>query len=94
MTRLSVRKNTAKPKPSKKEKFEINGSRSKYSKVVFTKSITAQKMKAARQAASAAFFPFGSASLKNMTTPPKETLTPQSADFLCTYCVLISFSVS
>ncbi|OMI25230.1 hypothetical protein BTA31_19055 [Bacillus haynesii] len=56
MTRLSVRKNTAKPKPSKKEKFEINGSRSKYSKVVFTKSITAQKMKAARQAASAAFF--------------------------------------
>jgi len=53
LTRLSVRKNTA--SPSKTETFEINDSQSKYSKAVFT----AQKMKAARQAASAAFFLMG-----------------------------------
>lgn len=58
LTRRSVRKNTAKPKPSKKEKFEINGSRTKYSKVVFTKSITAQKMKARTASSVCGFFSF------------------------------------
>ncbi|KAA0834889.1 hypothetical protein EI977_19355 [Bacillus paralicheniformis] len=32
LTRLSVRKNTVRLKPSKTEKFDINGSRSTYSK--------------------------------------------------------------
>ncbi|NJE37813.1 hypothetical protein E0L19_11280 [Bacillus paralicheniformis] len=85
LTRRYDRKNTAIPSNLKSTAHDQHIQKHD------SKSITAQQMKAARQAVSAAFFLLG---LHHMAAPPKETLTPQSADFLRTYCVLISSSVS
>ena len=76
-------KNTAKPKPSKR-KIRNQRLMIKIFKSTISKSITAQKIKAARQAASSAFS-FWVCIFKNITTPPRRLPHPN---------LLISFALT